>query len=63
MAARRSNRPVHEILNMPIDSCWLFRIGEKPVMVDFVDIDAFQEQKQFVTFVEVDDLRRCIIKV
>lgn len=40
-AARRSNKPVHEILNMPIDTCWLFRVGEKPQMVDFVDIDAF----------------------
>ena len=45
--ARRSNKPVQEILNMPIDTCWLFRIGEKPQMVDFVDIDAFQEQKNF----------------
>ena len=61
MAARRSNRPIHEILNMPIDSCWLFRIGEKPVMVDFVDIDAFQEQKQFVSFVEVDDTREGLV--
>lgn len=57
MAARRSNRPVHEILNMPIDSCWLFRIGEKPAMVDFVDIDAFQAQKKFVPFVGLDDTR------
>ncbi len=46
---------------MPIDSCWLFRIGEKPVMVDFVDIDAFQEQKQFVSFVEVDDTREGLV--
>lgn len=46
---------------MPIDSCWLFRIGEKTVMVDFVDIDAFQEQKQFVSFVEVDDTREGLV--
>lgn len=54
--ARRSNKPVQEILNMPIDSCWLFRIGEKPEMVDFVDIDAFQNQKKFNIPSEKEDL-------
>ncbi len=59
-AARRSNKPVHEILNMPIDTCWLFRVGEKPQMVDFVDIDAFQIQKKFIPFAEMSDVRETI---
>lgn len=42
-----ANRPVHEFLNMPIDSCWLFRIGQKPGEVDFVDVDAMMIQKGF----------------
>lgn len=45
--AKWANRPVHELLNMPIDSCWLFRIGQKPQMVDFIDIDALMLQKNF----------------
>ncbi len=42
-----ANRPVHEFLNMPIDSCWLFRIGQKPQEVDFVDVDTMMIQKGF----------------
>ena len=42
-----ANKPVHEFLNMPIDSCWLFRIGQKPEEVDFVDVDAMMIQKGF----------------
>ena len=48
-----ANRPVHEFLNMPIDSCWLFRIGQKPGKVDFVDVDAMMIQKNFHTKTEV----------
>lgn len=59
IAAKRSNRPVHEILNMPIDSCWLFRVGEKPEMVDFVDIDAFQNQKKFIPYDVVE--KECLL--
>lgn len=45
--AKRANKPIHEILNMPIDTCWLFRIGQKPTLVDFIDVDAMMVQKGF----------------
>ena len=51
--AKRANKPIHDILNMPINTCWLFRIGQKPTMVDFVDIDAMMVQKGFHTKTEV----------
>lgn len=41
--AERCNVPVEEIINMPIDDCWVLRRGEKPVLTKRLDIDDFIE--------------------
>lgn len=43
--ARWANEPIHRFLNHPLDAAWVFRTGQKPELVDFIDIDAFKLQK------------------
>lgn len=45
--AKRCNKPLHDILNMPIDYSWVFRLGEPPHKVPLFNIDAFQIVKGF----------------
>lgn len=45
--ARWANEPIHKFLNHPLDAAWIFRTGQKPELVNFVDIDAFKLQKDF----------------
>ena len=45
--ARWANEPIHKFLNHPIDAAWIFRTGQKPELVDFIDIDIFKLQKGF----------------
>ncbi len=44
--ATRSDMPVHEILSMPLGSCWLFRRGEKAVFSRTVDLDEYSLMKK-----------------
>ena len=39
--AKRANRPLPDILDMPVGTNWLFRRGEKPVHSRSVDLDEY----------------------
>lgn len=41
MIAKRANRPLSDILDMPVGTNWLFRRGEKPVHSRSVDLDEY----------------------
>lgn len=45
--AVRCNKPLKKILEMPVDTGYLFRIGQAPRMVDFVDLEDFQQRKGY----------------
>lgn len=45
--ARRADRPVKEILNMPIGKSWIFRRGQEPVYCDNFDLEWFEHEKDY----------------
>ena len=38
----RANKPLNDILNMPVSTNWTFRRGEKPVYSRTIDIDEYE---------------------
>ena len=45
--AKWANKGVHEFLNLNLNSAWLFRTGQKPEIIDFIDVEKFMIQKGF----------------
>lgn len=39
--SRRCNKPMNQVLNMPVGSCWVFRRGEAPVYTKLLDLDEY----------------------
>lgn len=45
--SKRTNKPLSDILNMGLDTGWLFRTGQPPRKIDLIDLDAFKLQIGF----------------
>lgn len=42
--AVRADVPLRKILNMPVETCWIFRRGQEPVNARNFDLDTFEKQ-------------------
>lgn len=42
--SERSDRPMQEILYMPIGKCYIFRRGQKPIYTETIELDEFKQK-------------------
>ena len=43
--AKRANKPIDRILNMPVSTSWIFRRGQEPVLCRNFDLESFEYEK------------------
>lgn len=57
MIARRCNKPMHKILNMPVGTHWMFRRGMIPQHMKTVDYDDYCKSQKYEPSLSSDHLR------